>query len=107
MKKIIPQKPSRPGAGPLAVALGTEGRRRGEVPRVMAAGKGEMARRIIELARENGLAIEKDTDLAQVLVQMDLGDRIPEALFMAVAELLYYVYEVNASMEEGRGPAFK
>ncbi len=87
----------------LAVALG---HRQGikDVPTVMASGQGEMARSILRLAKEQGLTIEENSDLAQVLVNLNLGDSIPEEIFAAVAEILFYVYEINSGLKEGRAP---
>ncbi len=96
----------QPRRSEAAVALG--GSKLGRsLPRVVASGRGELARRIIERAQECGLAVEQNADLAQVLVQLDLGDSVPEEVFMAVAEVLYYVFELNASLKEKRTPAFK
>ncbi len=68
-------------------------------PRVTAKGKGEVARRISETARAHGVPVREDPDLAQVLVQLDLGAMIPEKLYRAVAEVLGWVWRMN-----GRAP---
>ena len=70
------------------------------IPQVLATGKGDLAQRILDWADENDLAIEKNSDLAQVLINLDLGDSVPEEVFMAVAEILYYVFEVNNAQKE-------
>jgi len=70
------------------------------VPKVVAQGQGDMAQKIIDWAEENGLAIEKDSDLAQVLINLNLGDSVPEEVFMAVAEILYYIFEVNKDLKD-------
>lgn len=88
-----------------AVALGGSSGMRA-VPKVLAAGRGEMARHIVDWAKKSGLRVEKNSDLAEVLQNLDLGDSIPEEVFMAVAEILYYVYEINASIKEQREPRF-
>ncbi|MBF0245162.1 MAG: EscU/YscU/HrcU family type III secretion system export apparatus switch protein [Planctomycetes bacterium] len=85
----------------VAIALGA-GRKPGGVPRVLASGKGQLAKSIVERAHERGLSIERDADLAQVLVQLDLGEHIPEELFMAVAEILYYAYELNEELKRSK-----
>lgn len=82
----------------IAVALGSS-RKAKDVPQVLATGKGEVARSIVERAREKGLAVERDADLAQVLAELDLGEDIPEEVFMAVAEILYFIYEANQEMK--------
>ncbi len=65
------------------------------VPRVVAKGSGYVAERIIELAREYGVPIRTDSDLAQALAQIDVGRAIPADLYPAVAEVLAYVYRMN------------
>ncbi len=70
-------------------------------PRVAAKGKGELARRIEEAARARGIPVREDPDLAQVLVQLDLGMMIPEKLYRAVAEVLGWVYRMNGRVPPG------
>jgi flagellar biosynthesis protein FlhB len=66
-------------------------------PRVVAAGQGELARRIIEAARAYGIPCIQDVPVARALSELDIGDEIPEALYEAVAEILREVMERNAS----------
>ncbi len=66
-----------------------------QAPRVVASGSGLIAQRIIEIAREQGIAIHEDADLTQTLAALDLGTEIPEPLYRAVAEVLAFVYRVN------------
>ena len=80
-----------------AIALSYDG---SDVPQVVATGQDELARRIIETARESGVPDVEDPVLARALAQVDLGDRIPEALFRAVAEVLSYALYVNDRHEE-------
>ncbi|RMG69040.1 MAG: flagellar biosynthesis protein FlhB [Nitrospirae bacterium] len=61
-------------------------------PRVVASGKGEIARKIIEIAREHGIPIHHDPDLVEVLTTLELYEEIPPELYRAVAEILAYVY---------------
>lgn len=82
-----------------AVALGGSGGKLDSIPKVVASGKGDLATKILDWAEEQGLTIEKNSDLAQVLSNLDLGDSVPEEVFMAVAEILYYIYEVNAELK--------
>lgn len=81
-----------------AIALGGSNQAN-SIPKVLAQGQGEMAQKIIDWAEENGLAIEKDSDLAQVLINLNLGDSVPEEVFMAVAEILYYIFEINKDVK--------
>jgi flagellar biosynthesis protein len=81
-----------------AVALGGGGVA-SDIPKILASGRGDMAQKILDWADEQGLVVEKNSDLAQLLVNLNLGDSVPEEVFMAVAEILYYVYEVNAEIK--------
>jgi len=67
-----------------------------KAPRVTAMGKGKMAEKIIEIAREHNIHIHNDPDLIEVLSQLDLNEEIPPALYVVVAELLAFVYSLNS-----------
>lgn len=74
----------------IAVALDyTEGSR--DAPRVVATGRGELAERIVELARENGVVIEANPMLAEALAGVPVDDTIPRELYDAVAEVIGFV----------------
>ncbi len=64
-------------------------------PAVTASGRGTIAEKIIELARENGIPIKNDPDLVQVLSKLKVGSEIPVELYRAVAEILAFVYSLN------------
>lgn len=68
---------------------------KGDAPRVTAKGRGELAARIIEEARKAGVPIREDRDLVGLLLQLDLNQQIPADLYVAVAEILSYLYRVN------------
>ena len=91
------RRPPGPDGPRRAIALSYDG---SDVPQVVATGQDELARRIIETAREAGVPDVEDPMLARALAQIDLGDRIPEALFRAVAEVLSYALYVNDRHEE-------
>ena len=74
-----------------------------EAPRVVAKGAGAIARRIVEIAREKGVAIERDADLAALLQAVELDREIPPAAFAAVAEILGYLYRANGRVGELTG----
>ena len=63
-----------------------------------AKGRGILADRIIEVARENGVPIQSDPDLVEVLAALDLESEIPEEVYAVVAELLAFVYRINNKM---------
>ncbi len=77
-----------------AVAL-IYNRKSSTAPRVVASGKGKLAAKIIETARRAGVLIKEDPDLLELLAQVPLNDEIPEELYLAVAEVLAFVYRVN------------
>jgi flagellar biosynthesis protein len=68
-------------------------------PKVTAKGRGKIAEKILELARQNHLAIHEDPDLVEALCLMDLNEEIPENLYIVVAELLAFLYSVNGKKE--------
>jgi len=65
-------------------------------PTVVAKGKGKMAEKIIEIARENNIYIHNDPDLIEVLSHLDLNEEIPPDFYIIVAELLAFVYSLNS-----------
>lgn len=77
-----------------AVALGYK-TGEGNAPKVKAKGRGPMAEKIIDLAREHGVPIQSDPDLVEVLAALDLDMEIPEEIYAVVAELLAFVYRTN------------
>lgn len=66
------------------------------VPRIVASGEGWVAERILELAFANGVRVREDADLVEVLTALEVDSLIPEDAYMAVAEILSYVYRANA-----------
>ena len=70
-------------------------------PRVVAKGRGMVAEQIIERAKEHGVAIHESKELVSLLMQVELDDHIPPALYRAVAELLAWLYRVEAAQRRG------
>lgn len=62
-----------------------------EAPRVIASGKGALAERIIEKAKEADVPIHRDDKLADTLSRLEIGDMIPPELYEVVAEILVFV----------------
>jgi flagellar biosynthesis protein len=77
-----------------AVAL-SDGGEDGSLPIISAAGRGKIAEQILQLAYENGIKVRSDADLAEILAKIELESPIPSEAFMAVAEVLSYVYRAN------------
>ena len=70
-----------------------------DAPKMVAKGKGFIAEKIIEVAKEYNIPIHEDANLVHVLEKMDLNTEIPEELYKAVAEILAMVYRLNAAQE--------
>lgn len=85
----------------LAVAL-AYARGLDKAPLVSVKGKGYIAEQIVRIAREAGVEIREDADLATVLSSVDVGEPIPVEAYMAVAEILSYIYRVNAKKKAKR-----
>lgn len=81
-----------PNTTPIAVAL-----EYGEhaAPTVCAQGIGEVAKQIIQIARDNGVLVQQDNELVEILAQLDIGDEIPENLYRAVAEVIAFAYALS------------
>jgi flagellar biosynthesis protein len=69
-------------------------------PRVVAKGRGLIADAIIARAHEHGVYVHESPELVTLLQQVDLDDHIPPALYIAVAELLAWLYQVE--QKEGK-----
>lgn len=68
-----------------------------DVPVVTAAGRGHVAEKILEAAREHDIPIVPDPSLAHILSGIGIGDEIPEELYAIVAQVLVFVCEMDAS----------
>ncbi len=64
-------------------------------PRLTAKGCAETAEKIMAIATENGVPVYEDPELAAALAHLDLGDEIPELLYLAIAEVLAFVYDLD------------
>lgn len=60
-------------------------------PIVVASGRGALAERIIERAKEADVPVHEDDKLAETLSRLEIGDAIPPELYEAVAEILVFV----------------
>jgi flagellar biosynthesis protein len=69
-------------------------------PKVVAKGRGLIAQAIIERAKEHGVYVHESEDLVGMLMQVELDDNIPPQLYLAVAELLAWLYR----LERGESP---
>jgi len=70
--------------------------REGQIaPKVVAKGRGLIAQEIIKRAKEAGIYVHESSELVALLMQVDLDDRIPSQLYVAVAELLAWLYRLE------------
>ena len=66
-----------------------------EAPKILATGKGLVAERIIEKAKEEDVPFYKDSKLAATLSKLEIGDMIPPELYEVVAEILVFVDKMD------------
>ena len=92
----------RPDRRPLAVAIDNHPGRSG-APRVVAKGRGALAEQILQIAFDRGIRVRSDTDLAEILATMEIDSEIPLQALAAVAEILSYVYRVQATAASDPG----
>ncbi|ABE50247.1 MULTISPECIES: EscU/YscU/HrcU family type III secretion system export apparatus switch protein [Methylobacillus] len=64
-------------------------------PRVVAKGRGVIAEQIIAKAKEHGVFVHESRELLALLMQVDLDDHIPPALYQAIAEILAWLYRLE------------
>lgn len=84
-------KPKAPLQNAVALAYNTNQ----TAPRVVAKGSGLIAEAIIARAKESGVFIHESKELVSLLMQVDLDQQIPPALYRAVAELLAWLYRIE------------
>jgi flagellar biosynthesis protein len=66
-------------------------------PQVVAVGRGAIAEEIVRLAKEHGVPLHEDAGLVEALAQLDVSACIPRELYAVVAEVLSYVFRVDAA----------
>ena len=69
-------------------------------PRLVAKGVGKIAEKILEAAREAGVPIHEDPDLLALLMTLNIDEVIPPEMYVAVAEVLAFIYRVNKKVPE-------
>lgn len=78
-----------------------------EAPRVIAKGYGNIADKIIETAKMHDLYVHESPELVNLLMQVDLDQQIPPELYVAIAELLAWLYHLEGKdTEELIKPAY-
>jgi flagellar biosynthesis protein len=87
---------------PLASAVALTYEHGDQAPTVVAKGRGLLAEQIIARAREHKVFVHQSKELVALLMNVELDDQIPPALYRAVAELLAWLYQIEAAQRHGR-----
>lgn len=82
----------------LAVALKYDGE---NAPTVTAKGSLEIAEQIIAIAKKHNVPLTENKELVTLLSTLELGEEIPEALYLAVAEVIAFAYMLKGKVPEG------
>lgn len=80
-----------------AVALRYDGK---SAPRVTAKGDGDLAKQIIAKAKEHHIPIEQNAELTSLLASVKINEEIPQNLYVAVAQILAFLYHINGKNPE-------
>lgn len=84
-----------------AVALYYDGR---SAPSVTATASGELAEQIIEIARQHGIPLFENEALLNLLMDIGLGEEIPETLYLCIAQVIAFAYKIQGKFPEGWDP---
>lgn len=88
----------QPDSAPrFAIALEYDGK---QAPVVTARGHHEIADEILQLAEQENIPVHEDAELSLLLEQLDLGDHIPEALYLVIAEVLSFAYRLSGKHKD-------
>lgn len=91
--------PSNPESGRTSAVAVTYDKH-DKAPRVVAKGYGTLAETIVRTAREHGLYVHESPELVGLLMQVDLDANIPPQLYVAIAELLAWLYALDNTGED-------
>ncbi|MEH7883419.1 EscU/YscU/HrcU family type III secretion system export apparatus switch protein [Bacillus sp. JJ1609] len=84
----------RAANGPSAAVIKYD-EEQGKSPTVVAHGTGQVAEKIIELAKKNNVYLQEDSSLLQNLLDIDLGDSVPPQLYGVIAEIFILLEEIE------------
>lgn len=85
----------------LAVALKYDGE---NAPKVTAKGSQDIAEQIIQLAKKHNVPLSENKELVTLLSTLELGEEIPEVLYLAVAEIIAFAYMLKGKVPKGFEP---
>ncbi len=80
-----------------AIALEYDGE---QAPVVTAKGHQETAEEILSIAEQENIPVYEDRELSALLDQLDLGDHIPQSLYVVIAEVLSFAYRLSGKHKE-------
>ncbi|MBW1792403.1 MAG: EscU/YscU/HrcU family type III secretion system export apparatus switch protein [Deltaproteobacteria bacterium] len=66
-------------------------------PKIVGKGSGHLAEKLLELAKKHNIPIHEDSDLVNILSKLELNDEIPPSTYIAVSEILAFIYRTNKS----------
>ncbi|MGN8260307.1 EscU/YscU/HrcU family type III secretion system export apparatus switch protein [Pseudomonas sp. SMSB3] len=81
-----------------AIALNYDGQ---QAPTVTAKGDDELAEAILALAREYEVPIYENAELVALLARLELGEQIPEALYLSIAEIIAFAWQLRGKVPAG------
>ena len=84
-----------------AIALEYDGE---AAPRISAIGQDRLAEQIMALAREHGVPMVENDELAALLARLELGDEIPEMLYLCIAQIIAFAYRLRGRVPAGWRP---
>ena len=90
--------------GPLHSAVALAYRNGEAAPKVVAKGRGLVAEQIIAVAAEAGVYVHESKELVSLLMDIDLDRQIPPTLYRVIAELLAWLYHIEAAQKAGLPP---
>jgi len=81
-----------------AIALSYDGQ---QAPTLTAKGDDELAEAILAIAHEHEVPIYENAELVRLLARMELGDQIPEALYLTIAEIIAFAWQLRGKVPVG------
>jgi flagellar biosynthesis protein len=89
---------SESSSGPtLAVALQYDGQ---TAPKISAKGAGDIAEQILAIANKHDVPLQDNPELVRLLYRLELGEEIPEILYLAVAEIIAFAYMLKGKVPD-------
>ncbi|HDS1802058.1 TPA: EscU/YscU/HrcU family type III secretion system export apparatus switch protein [Pseudomonas putida] len=81
-----------------AIALSYDGQ---QAPALSAKGEDTLAEAILALAREHEVPIYENAELVRLLARLELGEQIPESLYLTIAEIIAFAWQLRGKVPPG------